>query len=79
MVPKSSVQDAAGLELELHAPTNVQSLEFNFNFHTYEFPQFICTQFNDFFWANFVQGGMNKNISFDDVMPKGQYVTGETT
>jgi hypothetical protein len=65
VVPKSSVQDAAGLELEIEAPTNALSLEFNFNFHSYEFPQFICTQFNDFFWANFIQGNVNKNVSFD--------------
>lgn len=65
VVPKSSVQDAAGIELELTAPSNALSLEFAFNFRTYEFPQFICTQFNDFFWANLVQGNTNKNISFD--------------
>lgn len=66
VVPKSSVQDAAGLELEIMAPSNALSLEFNFNFRSYEFPQFICTQFNDFFWANFIQGNVNKNISFDE-------------
>ncbi len=68
VVPKSSVQDAAAIELELTAPSNVLSLEFSFNFRTYEFPQFICTQYNDFFWANFVQGNTNKNISFDSQM-----------
>lgn len=66
VVPKSSVQDAAGLEIELVPPSNALSLEFNFNFHSYEFPQFICTQFNDFFWANFIQGNINKNVSFDE-------------
>lgn len=65
VVPKSSVQDAAGMEIEVMAPTNAQSIEFSFNFFTYEFPQFVCTQFNDFFWANFVQGNVNKNVSFD--------------
>jgi hypothetical protein len=69
VVPKTSVQDAAGLELEIDAPSNVLSLEFNFNFRSYEFPQFICTQFNDFFWANFVQGNVNKNVSFDNQDP----------
>ena len=69
VVPKSSVQDAAGLELEIEAPSNVLSLEFSFNFRSYEFPQFICTQFNDFFWANFVQGNVNKNVSFDNQNP----------
>ncbi|MEZ4301507.1 MAG: choice-of-anchor L domain-containing protein [Polyangiaceae bacterium] len=66
VVPKTSVQDAAGLELEITAPSNALSLEFSFNFHSYEFPQFICTQFNDFFWVNFIQGNVNQNISFDD-------------
>ncbi|MFO0593557.1 MAG: choice-of-anchor L domain-containing protein [Polyangiaceae bacterium] len=67
IVPKSSVQDAAAIELDLTAPSNALSLEFKFNFRTYEFPQFICTQYNDFFWANFVQGNTNKNISFDSM------------
>jgi hypothetical protein len=60
--------DAAGLELEIQAPTNAQGFSFDFNFFTYEWPQYICTEFNDFFVANlspFPAGQKDGNISFD--------------
>lgn len=60
--------DAAGLELEIQAPTNALSFSFDFNFFTYEWPQYICTEFNDFFVANlspFPKGQKDGNISFD--------------
>jgi hypothetical protein len=60
--------DAAGLELEIQAPTNAQGFSFDFNFFTYEWPQYICTEFNDFFIANmspFPKGQKDGNISFD--------------
>lgn len=60
--------DPAALELTLRVPTNAKSFGFSFNFYTYEYPNFICSPFNDFFVAlqdpappNAVQG----NISFD--------------
>ncbi len=64
-VPKESVQDAAGLELEIEPPTNAHSVSFQIHYRTYDFPQYICTTYNDFFWANFVQGNVDKNLSFD--------------
>jgi hypothetical protein len=60
--------DPAAIELTLRVPTNAKSFSFSFNFYTYEYPNFICSPFNDFFVAlqdpappNAVQG----NISFD--------------
>ncbi|MEO5725605.1 MAG: hypothetical protein ABI134_26575, partial [Byssovorax sp.] len=44
------------------------SLKFNLNFYTYEWPGFICSQFNDFFVAMMTpvpKGQADGNISFD--------------
>jgi hypothetical protein len=61
--------DATGLELEIKVPMNALSFTFDFNFFTFEWPQFICTEFNDFFIANltpFPETQSDGNISFDD-------------
>lgn len=68
-----SPRDATAVEFEFVAPTNVQGISFDFNFFTFEWPQFICTTFNDFFIANltyadplkFPKGQVDGNISFD--------------
>ncbi len=39
----------AALELTIRAPTNANSLAFDSMFYTYEFPEFICDAYNDFF------------------------------
>ncbi|MCL2822439.1 MAG: choice-of-anchor L domain-containing protein, partial [Polyangiaceae bacterium] len=36
-------------ELEIRVPTNAKSFSFNFNFFTFEYPEYICSVFNDFF------------------------------
>src|SRR5262249_9691270 len=43
--------DSTGLEIKLRAPTNAHGFSFNFNFFTYEWPGWVCTQYNDFFTA----------------------------
>jgi hypothetical protein len=43
--------DSAALEVTVKVPSNAKSLAFNLNFYTYEFPDFICSEFNDFFVA----------------------------
>ena len=60
--------DPAALELEIRVPTNAQSFSFNLNFYTYEFPVFICSQYNDFFVTMMTPqpaGLPDGNISFD--------------
>lgn len=60
--------DAAGFEVKLRVPTNAKSLKFQFNFYTYEFPQYICSAFNDFFLAlqsPAPSNALSGNISFD--------------
>lgn len=67
-VVTGACNDPAALELQIRVPTNAQSFSFNFNFYTYEYPNFICSKYNDFFVTmmdpkppNLVDG----NISFD--------------
>jgi hypothetical protein len=60
--------DPTGVELVVRAPTNAHGFSFNFNFFTYEWPGFICKQFNDFFVAllsPIPMGQVDGNISFD--------------
>jgi len=56
------------LELKIKAPLNAKSFKFNFNFYTYEFPGYVCTQYNDFFVAlqsPAPSSAQQGNISFD--------------
>lgn len=61
--------DGIALELTIRAPTNAKSISFDFDFYTYEYPGYICTQYNDFFVSLLYSGHpnnpANKNISFD--------------
>lgn len=62
--------DSAGLRLVIRTPTNAKSLSFNLNFYTYEFPNYICSQFNDFFVAMLSPipvGQPDGNISYDSL------------
>ena len=43
--------DSAALEIAIQVPTNANLMRFEFNFYTYEFPVFICSEYNDFFVA----------------------------
>jgi len=41
--------DGAALQVVIRVPTNAQSFSFNINFFTYEFPDYICSTYNDSF------------------------------
>lgn len=64
-----SVNDVVNLHLELKAPRNASGIKFDFNFHSGEWPAFICSRFNDGFVAYLsakgFNGGKPDNISFD--------------
>jgi hypothetical protein len=60
--------DSAGLLIKIKSPTNAKSLKFNLNFYTYEWPDYICSTYNDFFVAMMTpipMGQPDGNISFD--------------
>lgn len=67
--------DSAGLRVVIQTPTDAKSISFNFDFYTYEYPDFICSQFNDFFVAVMSPppaGITSGNISFD---PQGNTIS----
>jgi hypothetical protein len=63
------VYDVVNLKLTLKAPPNASGIKFDFNFHSGEWPAFICTQYNDAFIAYLsaqgFNGGTPDNVSFD--------------
>ncbi len=61
-------RDGIGLEVVLRAPANARGIAFDFDFYTYEWPQSVCTESNDFFVALMDPPPLNQpdgNISFD--------------
>jgi hypothetical protein len=62
------INDDIGLEVALKAPANATGYSFDFKFYTYEYPEFVCSLFNDQFMAlanPAPPGANNGNISFD--------------
>lgn len=61
--------DGVALELEIRAPSNAYGFSFDFDFYTYEYPQYVCSRYNDFFVAlldsRHPSTPANKDISFD--------------
>lgn len=61
--------DPAALRLRIRVPSNANAIRFDFNFYTYEFPDYICSEFNDFFVALLdppPEGTISGNVSFDN-------------
>ncbi|HEY2516299.1 MAG TPA: choice-of-anchor L domain-containing protein [Polyangiaceae bacterium] len=60
--------DGAGLRLTIRVPTNATSLSFNENFFSYEFPEFVCSKYNDAFTVEMAPkpaGISSPNLVFD--------------
>lgn len=62
--------DPVSFYLKLRVPTNAKSFSFNFSFFSAEYPEFVCTDFNDVFVAllhSKIPGkpADSNNISFD--------------
>jgi len=60
--------DSASLRVTLKVPSDAKSLNFDFDFYTYEYPDYICSTYNDFFVAIMnpaPPGAVSGNISFD--------------
>jgi len=69
---KSGVpHDSTGLEIELDVPTNATAASFDFQFFSYAWPDYVCTEFSDYFVAfvePFPMGQTDGNIAFDGNM-----------
>jgi hypothetical protein len=62
------INDDVGLEVQLRAPTNATGYRFLFKFQSFEFPEWVCTSYNDQFIALVnppPKGSINGNVSFD--------------
>jgi hypothetical protein len=67
----AEVNDYTELVLKLKAPTNANTFSFQFQFLSAEYPEFVCTQFNDEFLVMMESPGeftTATNISFDSSM-----------
>jgi hypothetical protein len=64
----NAIHDDIALQVKLRSPTNATGYKFNFKFYSYEFPEYVCSSFNDQFIALVSPppaGSINGNISFD--------------
>ena len=68
---KPAIFDSVQLHLELKVPVNAKGIQFDFRFFSREYPNFICSAFNDFFLAMLtttheeLANYPDKNIAFD--------------
>lgn len=42
-----TANDSSGLRLEIRVPTNAKSFSYNFDFFSAEYPEWVCTSYND--------------------------------
>lgn len=64
----TDINDDIALEVHLRAPSNATGYQFNFRFYSFEYPEWVCSAFNDQFIALVSpppQGSVNGNLSFD--------------
>ena len=60
------VQDMVRVVLRLKAPDAATGFQFDFNFMSAEFPEYLCTEFDDTFLAVLDSEALKGNISFDE-------------
>ncbi len=64
----TNINDDVAFEITLRAPQNAQGFEFDYKFFSFEYPQWVCTSFNDQFVVLMdppPPGSINGNIAFD--------------
>ena len=61
------VEDLTQLVLRMQVPANAKSFSFDFNFMSAEFPEFVCSSFDDTFFAILESAAFSGNISFDSM------------
>jgi hypothetical protein len=60
-----AIGDTTTLTLTLDVPTWATSFSYDLNFMSAEYPEWVGTAFNDFFFANLTSQAFTGNISFD--------------
>lgn len=69
-VQAGEAYDSAGLRLTIRTPADALSFSFALKFYTYEFPNYVCDIYNDFFVSMMTPtpaGLVDGNISFDSM------------
>jgi hypothetical protein len=61
----ATVNDYEEISMQLQVPANAQAFSFDFNFMSAEFPDFVCTSFDDTFIAYLESQAFTGNVSFD--------------
>ena len=66
------VYDTIGVTLQIRVPNNAQGFSFDFDFYSGEWPEYVCTPYNDSFvaWLNstaWMGNAGDLNISFDSM------------
>jgi hypothetical protein len=63
-----NINDDVALDLQIKAPSNATGYSYDFFFYSFEYPEWVCTSFNDQYIALVdppPMGSINGNISFD--------------
>jgi hypothetical protein len=66
----TAINDDVAFELSLRAPSNATGYAFDFTFYSFEYPEWVCTEYNDQFIALVEpppQGSIAGNVSFDSM------------
>lgn len=61
----NTVNDMIDVKLVLKAPPDASGFQFDFDFYSSEWPNYVCSNFNDAFIAYLTSSGMTDNVSFD--------------
>jgi hypothetical protein len=61
----NNVNDMIDVKLVLKAPMDATGFRFDFDFYSSEWPNFVCSTFNDAFVAYLTYSGLTDNVSFD--------------
>jgi len=62
---EDTVNDYSEVSLSLQVPANAQAFSFDFNFMSIEYPEFVCSSFDDTFLALLESDAFTGNVSFD--------------
>jgi hypothetical protein len=60
-----SPDDTAEISVVLDVPSGAEAIAFDFDFLSYEFPEFVGSSFNDFFTVSLTDAGGTRQIAFD--------------
>ncbi|HYB97665.1 MAG TPA: choice-of-anchor L domain-containing protein [Candidatus Limnocylindrales bacterium] len=64
----ANINDDVALEVQLRVPTNAAGFRIKLDFYTFDYPEWVCTQYNDqsiTLVTPFPPGSINGNVSFD--------------